>query len=239
MKTFRIREKGFKEIRKQILKWTIPVLLFSSGVGVCIVEFGNSKTGNSNSYELPLVILIIAGVLIYATNKAIKSQKVIYESYLLKILENGIVREQANTPAITISFSEIKSITKTNQGGLVIKGSILSDMILVPAQLDDMEGFTKTLQSNAGVVISESKPLIQRFIIPLVLLVLVLMATVYISTNRILVLISGLLLLPIIILSFIKLRTNKNIDNKTRRSSYWLILVFLSIIGIIVKKILG
>ena len=62
------------------------------------------------------------------------------------------------------------------------------------------------------------------------------MATTYISTNKIVVSVSGILLITFLIFSFIKIQSNKNLDSKTRKSSYWVIVVILSLIGIIASK---
>jgi hypothetical protein len=215
------------------------LLLIAAAFGVFISEYYSSNKTVSNTHDLPLIIAVIMVVMTFSLIRVIKGQKVIFETYKLIIDDVRIIRQQGNTPDITLTFSEIKSITKTSKGGLVIRGSNPLNMILVPAQLDGLSGLEQLLLENCKVQMSDSNPLMQRLLIPFTLFTLCLMAVIYISNNKIIVLISGIILLPIMIAGFIKLQTNKNIDNKTRKSSYWMILMFLIIIGIVVKKMLG
>ena len=238
MKQFKIRENGFKEIRKQTIMRTIPMILIAMLVGLAIFEFNpnNSDTSDINVY--PYIIPIIIGALAFGLNKGIKRQKAIYDTYLLTIDDSGLTREQGNTPGIRLLFSEIKKITKTNQGGFVITGKNLANSIIVPAQIEYLNQFENQLKENCSITIEMSKPMIQRLMIPMIIAVLGLMAITYISTNKILVSFSGTILTAIMIWSFIKIRTNKNIDKKTRKSSYWVILVIFSIVGVMIFKLI-
>ncbi len=238
MKQFKIRENGFKEIRKQTIMRTIPMILIAMLVGLVIFEFNpNNNTSDINVY--PYIIPIIIGALAFGLNKGIKRQKAIYETYLLTIDDSGVTREQGNTPAIRLLFSEIKKITKTNQGGFVITGKNLANSIIVPAQIEYLNQFENLLKEHCSIPIKISKPMIQRLMIPMIIAVLGLMAITYISTNKILVSFSGTTLTAIMIWSFIKIQTNKNIDKKTRKSSYWVIFVILSIIGVMIFKLIN
>lgn len=239
MKEFKIKENGFNEIRKQILVRMIPLVLISATFGLVIIEYNSANSGHPEVNVLPIVIPIILGAFAYGIFKAVKRQQRIYETYVVKIDDGCVIREQANTPTIKILYTDIKKITKPNQGGIVIVGNNSSNVIFVPAQIDDMSGFENTLLANSTVQISLSKPLIQQLMIPMVLAIVGLMAVTYISTNKILVTISGTILTAIMIVSFIKIQTNKNIDRKTRRSSYWVIVVILSIIGMVISKFLN
>ena len=237
MRQFRIKENGFKEIKKQTLTRTVPISLVAVIVGLVAFEYSYNGTSNLNVY--PYVIPIIIGALAFGLNKGLKRQKEIYDTYTLNIDDASITREQANTPSIRLLFSDIKKITKSNQGGLVIKGDGLANSILIPSQINDLVNLETTLKEKCTCGIINSKPLIQRLMIPLVIAVLGLMATLYISSNKVLVGFSGIVLTGIMIWSFIKMQTNKSIDRKTRKSSYWVIVVILSIIGIMIYKIFG
>ncbi len=238
MNEFKIKENGFKEIRKQILIHTIPLVLIAAAVGIVISEYGSNNNAGSEINVLPYVIPIIIGALALGLNKGIKRQKVIYESYNIKIDDTCIIREQANTSSVRILFTDIKKITKTNQGGLVITGNNSSDILLVPSQIDDMASLENILQANCTTQIIISKPLFQRLTIPLSLAILGLMTTTYISTNKLLVSVCGTTMIIFMILSLINIQTNKNIDKRTKRSSYLVIIVILSIIGIMVNKLM-
>jgi hypothetical protein len=63
------------------------------------------------------------------------------------------------------------------------------------------------------------------------------MATVYISFNKILVGICGLIVSGLLIRSFIKIINNNNIDNKTKRIGYYSLLVLASIVAVTIMKV--
>jgi heme/copper-type cytochrome/quinol oxidase subunit 2 len=65
------------------------------------------------------------------------------------------------------------------------------------------------------------------------------MAIVYVSDNKILVGVSALIVSGMLISSFIKIRKNKNIDNKTKRSSYYSLLVLVSVLIVTIMKIIS
>lgn len=239
MKQFKIRENGFKEIRKQTILRTIPMTLIAMLVGLAIFEFNPNNNNASDINVYPFIIPIIIGVLTYGLIKGIKRQKAIYDKYMLTIDDIGITREQGNTPAIRLLFSDITKIAKNTKGGFVITGKSIGNQIIVPAQIENLIHFETILNENCSITIGLSKPLIQRLIIPIVISVLGLMAITYISTNKILVSFSGTILTAIMIWSFFKTQTNKNIDKKTRRSSYWIILVICSIIGVVIFKLIN
>lgn len=238
MKQFKIRENGFKEIRKQILLRSIPLTLIAMIAGLAIFEFNPNNSGSDiNVY--PFLIPILLGSMAFGLNKGFKRQKAIYDSYILEFDNEGVIRKQINTPSIRLEFNEITKIKKSNQGGLVISGKSQSDSIIIPAQIDDMTLIESILKENCTIEIGNSKPLVQRLIVPSVIILLGLMAVIYISTNKILVSVSGTITIAIMILSFVQIQGNKNMDKKTRRSSYWIIIVILSIIGIMITKLMN
>jgi hypothetical protein len=131
MKQFKIRENGFKEIRKQTIMRTIPITLMAMLVGLAIFEFNPNNNSTSDINVYPFIIPIIIGALAFGLIKGIKRQKAIYDKYMLTIDDSGITREQGNTPAIRLLFSDITKIAKNNQGGFVITGRSLANSIIV------------------------------------------------------------------------------------------------------------
>lgn len=239
MRQFRIKENGFKEIKKQTLSKTIPLVLIAVIVGLVSFEYSNFNSGSSDINIYPFLIPIILGALAFGLNKALKRQKDIYDTYTLKIDDESIERVQANTPSIRLLFSDITRITKSSHGGLIIKGNSNMNSILVPLQIEDIAGLELLLKDSCSCEIIKSKPLIQKLMIPLMIVVLGSIATLYISSNKILVVFSGSIVSIIMLWSFIKVQTNKSVDSKTRKNSYSFLGVILFIIGIMIYKLLG
>ncbi len=146
------------------------------------------------------------------------------------ITDKEIIREQKDTQIIKIPINEIKSIIKTTKGIIVVTGDSKADTIAIPAQIDDYKTVEQLLNDITPISTSVSENKTTKYFWVIVILTLGLMATVFLSTNKLIVGISGLVLITFLSYSFYIVRKNKNIDNKTKKRMWWLIFVFISII---------
>jgi hypothetical protein len=233
---YKIKPDGFKEIRKQILAKSIPLGVVALIVGLGIPSF-NSNNQTDQASVLPIVIPICLGALAFGLYKGVNRQKKLFQSYVLTITENEIIREQSNTPSINISHSDITSISKNANGSFKIKGKSAQDVIGVAAQIDNYEQLERSLSQIRILEIKSKSSFEQKLIFPLALATLGLMATVYLATNKIIVGLSGAIMVGLLSWSFIQIQRNKNIDIKTKRGSYWIILVLFSIIAVTITKL--
>ena len=65
------------------------------------------------------------------------------------------------------------------------------------------------------------------------------MAGVYISKDKMIVGVSGTVLLLILGYSFFEVQRSKNIDHKTKQGMWWVILVTASIVAVMYYKLTG
>lgn len=236
MEQFKIKPEGFKEIRKQMLVKTIPLAVIAVAVGLGVSYFNPNNQGDKVNV-MPIVIPVAFGAVAFGLFRGVNRQKQLFQSYCLTISETGIVREQKNTPTISLSFSDINEILKNSNGSFTIKGRTALDVIGVPAQIDNYQHLETTLNQIRPLNIKTIEPTAQKLRVPLIFLTLGLFAIVYLVSNKIIVGISGTTLTGILIYSFIQIQRNKNIDSKTKRSSYWVILVLFSVIAITIFKL--
>jgi hypothetical protein len=232
----RIKPGGFKEIRKQILLRTLPVMVLSMTAGVVMSSINSKSSTNGLQFFLFLIpfLILIGGTGIY---RALKRQKALWDSYTLSFAGNVVIREQLNTPVIMIPFNEITAITKLKIGTICIRGKKPADLIMVPAQVENYEQLESTLQQVMPVTIKTSATPAAKFGWLIGLLSLGLMFTVYTVSNKMVVAISGTALVALMCWSIIKTQRNKNIDSKTKRSMWWVIIVLLSVILIMITKL--
>jgi len=235
---FQIRENGFAEIKKAMIIKTIPIVILAAGTGLSISYF-NTNVQSNDVNVLPFVIPIIIGALAFGLFKGINRQKGLFESYKLIINENEIIREQNNTQTISIPHNEIKSIIRNPKGILTIVGNSNTEIIGVPFQINNSEKLEQILSQIKPITYSDKKPLAEKYKGLLILLMLGLMASVYISKDKLVVGITGTILILILSYSFYEGRRNKNIDKKTKNGMWWLILVLLSVIGNMYFKLTG
>ncbi len=185
---------------------------------------------------LPLLI----GILVFTILLRLKKQKEIFEMYNLTIDDNCITKEQYSMPAITISIADIDEIRKDPAGSFTIKGKSTKNTINIPAQITGYEKLEQRLSEVKPISITEnnSKTVFQSWIKALLPIFTVgLMAVVYIAENKIVVGVCSTILVAITGYSFFTIQTNKNIDKKTKKRSWWILLVMVSIIVNLFYKI--
>jgi len=237
MEQFKIRQDGFKEIRNVMLFKAIPISLLAAFGGLVITYFNTS--GKQNDVNIfPFLIPILLGALGFGLYRSVIRQKEIFESFCITLDNNGITREQHNTPTITISNTDVSEIIKNSNGSFTIKGNSFVNVISIPSQIDDYEKLENSLASIRNISTKSSKPFLQKFSMLISLLVIGLMAAVYISKDKIIVGVSGTVLLVFLGYSFFEIQRSKHIDNKTKKGMWLLILVKASIAGVMYYKLI-
>ncbi|WP_456313981.1 hypothetical protein [Pseudomonas shirazensis] len=232
---FKIRENGFEEMKKELIFKSVPMLLISMIFGIAIVFF-NTKNSEDLFRALPFIIPIYLFALGFGIRTGLKRQKILFQTFKLTFLENNIIREIANTPTVNIPFTDIQSIIKDKKGTYTIKGKTAVETILVPSQIENHGGLELTLNNIKPIEELTQSKFEEKYRIPIILLMFICMATVYISFNKILVGICSVVVSTLLIRSSIQILKNKNIDNKTRRIGYYSLIVLASVIGVTIIK---
>ena len=235
MHQFKTRQEGFKEIRNKALTRSIPLLVIAGAVGI-IISIVNSKDKLNDVNILPIVIPIILIAIIIGAFRGVKRQLGLLSSYKLTITNNLITREQFNTPTISIYFNEVKEILKNKNGSFRINGNDAANIIFIPSQIDDYTTLESILESIKPITIPKAR-LLQKFQGSLVFIILGLMVCVYTVQNKIIVGISGAILVYLMLWSFFKIKGSKNIDARIKNRLWIIFIVLASIIGTVILKL--
>ncbi len=236
MRTFKNDPAGFRSIRGKILKRIIPLLSMALLVGLGL---GWNSAGGEQVYLLFFLVPFMVGLMAFSVNKAINQQKKLFESYALMVDDVFVCRQQATVPEIKISWDQVSAIVKNKDGSFIIQGQQKSDVIYVGSQIEGYDELEAVLSSRKEIHPGNGKPNRQSVTLGAVVAALGLMATVYISTNQYLVLVCGLLLSAGLAWSFFVIQSNKNINKKTKRASWWVLFVLIAILGITYSKFVG
>lgn len=234
--TFKIKSNGFDEIKKQSIKKAVPILLISMGFGIGIV-FLNSNNKEDVLFVLPFLFPIMLFALGFGIRKGLKRQKMLFESYRLIFLESNITREQVNTPTVNMQIKDIKSIVKDKKGSYTVRGKNEEDIILIPSQIENHQNLEVLFSQIKPIEEIQQLPFDEKYKFPIAIAAMGSAATVYISTNKIIVGICAVVCCFLFIGTFIKIRKNKNMDRKSKRIGYYLLFILLSIIGVTFMKI--
>lgn len=238
MQYYKIRQNGFKEIKKQMLIRILPIMLIAVTVGITISSV-NSQDKAIDINILPIIIPLIAVAVGVGFYRGINRQKVLFESYQLTLTSNLITREQFNTPTVSIYFNDIKEIIKNKNGSFIVRGKDPTDLIAIPVQIDNYIELENALDQIKSITTKSSKSFLRQYSIAIVVFTLALMLCLYTVTNKIIVAFSGTLLVAILLWSIYEIRRSKNIDAKTKSSMWWVLIVLASIIGMMIMKLIG
>lgn len=236
MQTFKINPDGFKEIRKQILIKTLPILLIAVTAGIIISSLNETHT-KDDIYNWLIVIPIVGIAVGFGLVRGINRQKTIFESYTLIVEGNLIKREQFNSQTISIYFNDISDIIKNKNGSFTIKGKSEKGIISIPEQIDNYSDLENSLSQIMPITQKTKGSFRQIYSGALAILAVGLMACVYILSNRLIVGAAGIILIALLLWSFIAIRKNKNIDAKTKTSSWLVFIVIITVVVIMFQKI--
>jgi hypothetical protein len=104
---------AFKLIRKQILMFTIPLMLIIVAAAI-ILTGTNSKEKAKDVNILPYYLPIVGGAMGIGLYRGLNRRKILLNSYTLVVGNNLITRYQLNTPTVSIYRNDIKDIIRNN-----------------------------------------------------------------------------------------------------------------------------
>ena len=228
-------EDAYKILRKKWLTTIFPLAILA----VVVVLTINTISGQSDGYTLLFVIPISGAVIAVNISRTLKKQKKFLLSYSVTLSDEGITREQLNTPPLSISFMEIKEITKTKKGSFIVRGLHRTDVIHIPYLIDDPGALEACLTTLAPVSFSRKETQKRNVRLLLFVFIILLMIAVYTMTNRLIVGLCGLAVTGFFGWGAFEVLSNKNISPKTKRSLWFFIPIVASVIWIVYEKLTG
>jgi hypothetical protein len=237
MHEFKVRKDGFAEIRKGALKRSIPMAVLAILAGLSIPLLNATDGGESFFSTLHIVVPVTFGAVVFGLYRGLRRQQGIFDTYTLRVDDNGITREQANTPVIHLNKEEIKLIQRAPQGAYVVRGASAHNVIIIPAQIDDPDRLKEALARLAPIKEPGQPSLLTKLLFPFLLLVITSMVAAYTATNKVVVGVSGLFLLSTLTSALVAIHRSKNVDRKTKRGSYWLVHVLVTLVIVIILKL--
>jgi len=236
MQEFRIKQEALKEIRKQSMRKTLPVLLIIMVIALAFSSL-TSKDKGPDIYSLLIAAPLVGTILGFSFYRGLKRQQKLLESYTLTLTENMIMREQLNTPPISIYLGEVTEIVKNKNGMFMIRGTDKRDLICVPPQIEHYTQLEIELNQVKPVVAKTKDSFFYRFPYLPGLLVVGLMITIYSATNKIAVTLCGIVFIILAIWGFVKVQRSKNVNARTKRGMWWVFVLIASVIYVVISKL--
>jgi len=227
MKQYFIGEEGMKKFRKRYYNIFLPVMALGAVIPLTI---NLMSIHAADGYTPWIVFGALAVYFTFSLTRMFKKQKTMLESYRLTITENEITREQMNTPPLTISFMEVKEIMKTRKGSFIVRGISKTDLIQIPAWVDDTAGIEEQLKTFSTVTTAKNYMRRQYGALAIRLLGLAMLIVIGVVKDQLIVGICGALLIGLIIWGLNGIRVNKNMPTNAKRRS----MVVFALIAIVV-----
>jgi len=235
MKVYKNNPDGFKEIRTKMLFVFIPLLLImliaGSWAGFIDVD------ANEISVVSFVPAILFVAIFAFTFSRNVAKQRKIFKSYLLIIGDDIIEREQEMMPTISLRKDAIKEIVKCKNGNILIKGQTRQDVIIVSSHIANREALESDLQALMEVTEQTGKNILDKMVLLIAPVLLGLMATIFISTNKYLVLLSAVIVTITYCWTIYEIQINKNIDDKTRRKSWMIAILILGVIAVAYLKV--
>lgn len=237
MQQFTIRPDSFKEIQNKIIK----IVAFLFGGILFLVVILPTLMSDDASYDrtLPYMIVLFGGVSVFSIRNGMKRQKKLFESFKLIIDDEKVTRERLNTPVIVIYRKDVQRIIKTSSGAFCIEGDSKLNAIGIPSQIDNYDLLEKTLNDIKPLTVHTKKTFLEQMTIPILLIVPLLFLGHFYVTDKIVSIVCGVLVVLVLGFSFYISVTNKNIDKKTKRISYFSLLLVALVIFNLYNKFGG
>jgi len=235
MNQYLIGEEGIKKFRRRYFNILLPIV---AGGAVIYLTINLMSTHNSDGITPIIITVAMISYLGFMLMRTFKKQKQMLQSYRLTITDNEIIREQMNTPPLTINFMEVKEIMKTKKGSFIVRGVSRTDLIQIPYWVDDLPGLEEQLEKFSTITTANNFIRKQYGVLAIRLLGLALFLVTTTVTNKIVVSICGAAVIGLIIWGLNEIRQNKNITvNAKRRSMVVYTLIAILVIFQLISKL--
>lgn len=232
MQHFTTAKDRFREVRKKLLMAN----LYGYVIGTLLVAVGHIilREEPSDSLISTLIIMIpVSGVSLYYN---LKRQKRTYESFRLTITEDAVIREQADTPTITIPRNRINEIFRTGSGIICIVGESKLNAIGVPLQIENREELERKLSEIRPIV--TKSPWTSTVILQLIGIAVVIAGCPIglLTDDRPTITVSGFGLCAFLVVGFILIHRSKHFDRRMKRMSYLTIIPLLGVLSYVIMQ---
>lgn len=235
---FKIRPDGFSELRKMVIRRSLPIVIIALASGVVL---GNPVTTPKQLDTQTLLLCLGFGAFAIGLGfiRGLNKQKILLDTFTLTVSNEKLVREQVNTPTISIDRCQVTQIIKHKNGSFLVKGEKLSDAIMVPPQVEHYKDLENTLRAIHPITYDNRSAYswIIEHILPFVTIAL--MICLFSVNHKAVVALSGISLIALMTWSFVKNLRSKNVDDKTKRSMPWVVFVLFFVVLTVVYKLAG
>ncbi|UPK72279.1 hypothetical protein [Chitinophaga filiformis] len=237
MQQFKVAPDKLSTFKRILIRRTIIMMLIMGCFCLLAGSFifkEDMAAGDLNPLFIfvPLMIVLL-GV---SMNKNVKKLRKTAETYTLTITEEIISREQAGLPTLFIKRNEIRKISRTSTGNLLVTGPGMLLYIEIPSQIDNYTELYEILNSIKPVKqVSYNEGLLVA-----VITILSGLATlgIFAGPNKVIIAICGTVISVIMCFFIYLILSGKYGDEKTKKKVWIYMIAAISYIIITINKLL-
>jgi hypothetical protein len=235
MHQFSVLPTAHKELQRKLAQ-RILFLFIIMLIVLVVVPWLRSEEITNVDPSTVFTLVIMLPILAFTFYNALKKQKAMLASYKLTIPDESITREMINVPVLVIHRQDIREITKNVDGTISVIGDSKLNAIGVPSRIEKKEELEILLSSIKPMTVKTSANWYQRYPFVIVTAVVALMFSVFYLENKFLSSVTGVAFVGVMIYCLIVIQKSKNVDTRTKRLSYFVIIPLLSVIGSLIMK---
>jgi hypothetical protein len=237
MQQFNVSEAGYKKYSRNSRR----VLYGFASIVAAVLLFLLIQAVEKGRFQLSMIITpcVVAAVAAFQIPRIIQRQKKMVMSYTITVSDHEITREQLDTRPLTINFMEIKEITRTRKGHLMIRGLTRTDFIAVPNWIDNYAQLEKQLQTLAPVEEKTREYPYATVRALLGVIAIPLMIGALLAKDKVIVGVCAALAAGLLGWSFYEIRVSKNMPENIRRRSWTYLVVMASILFMAWQKLMA
>jgi hypothetical protein len=227
MAEYKIKEEDKKTIQKKHLLRTLPFLIFSIIAGMGISYFQIDDVNLFYKIIFPVIILAGVGILI-GLKFGLKIYKENHINIIYKIENNTFTVLKNGIDFIVFDKEKIIKIEQYKDKSIII---FLTDKnkIMLNDKIENYDNLIEEIKNIHQITVVENKKP-NNLSIFAALIMLALMATFYLTPNRLIFIISGIIICITLLFSFIKIFFNKYTDKKIKICMFAVFIIIYEII---------
>jgi hypothetical protein len=235
MKAFTPRPDSFIEIQKK----TVPKMLaiFGGLFLIAVVVPALVKDDPNRWSSMPVIFFAFVAITGFALYTTLQRQRKSFETYRLTIDDEKLIREQFNTPSITIFKKDVLEIIKNANGSFTVIGPNSLNAIGIPAQIDNYHELERSLLEIKILRVKTDESIAEKLFVPVSLSGAVLIAVTTLTKNPTVNLVCSLLIVMIMLGGMLVILMTRNIDKRTKRLSLIFLIPILSYLVNIISLI--
>lgn len=239
---FSLHEQGINDIKSRSRKRSL-VMRMIIVPAVFVIFLGRNDWSFDGLFTLQSLITFGLTLLFFSifsrigVNRGLNRLQQQMESFTLSITDDALLRRQLNTPDVKIPKDEVKRITRSVEGSLSVRGSGQQDVIHIPAGIENQDALEAQLNQICPITVSSQPTSALSWL--LVSAAIGSMVGVYISTHKWVVATCGIFTVAVLLWALIAGTNNKQLDRRTKRALWIILLPTAAVIGVMYFKLIG